>query len=69
MLTPPAPREASPPVLAQARPASTPAPPPAQGGQQAGNSPAVFSADQVVHDRERDIVTASGNVQVVQGGR
>ena len=65
VLVPPGPREASPPVLAQARPA----PPPAQGGQQPGNSPAVFSADQVVYDRDGDVVTASGNVQIVQGGR
>ena len=31
--------------------------------------PAVISADEVVYDREGDIVTASGNVQIVQGGR
>lgn len=73
VLVPPAPREAAPPALAQARQAPPPSAP--SGGPRAeasegpGAQPAVFSADQVVYDRDGDVVTASGNVQIVQGGR
>jgi LPS-assembly protein len=39
------------------------------GAQQQTSLPAVFSADEVVYDRDRDIVTATGNVEIVQGNR
>ncbi|MFZ9635705.1 MAG: LptA/OstA family protein, partial [Alphaproteobacteria bacterium] len=72
MLVPPAPRVAPPPAhVAQARPSQPPGAPSSprpEAGQPAG-APAVFSADQVVYDRDGDVVTASGNVQIVQGGR
>mgnify|MGYP006270087533 CR=1 FL=1 len=65
VLVPPVPRQADAPVLAQARPAQPPSTPATPGA----GAPAVFSADQVVYDRDGDVVTASGNVQIVQGGR
>jgi LPS-assembly protein len=72
VLVPPAPRVAPPPAhVAQARPSQPPGAPSSprpEAGQPAG-APAVFSADQVVYDRDGDVVTASGNVQIVQGGR
>jgi lipopolysaccharide assembly outer membrane protein LptD (OstA) len=39
------------------------------GAQQQTSLPAVFSADEVIYDRDRDIVTATGNVEIVQGNR
>ena len=39
------------------------------GGQQGGGQPVLLSADQFRHDRDLGIVTASGNVEMAQGGR
>lgn len=38
-------------------------------GAQIRETPVVLSADEVVYDRDRDTVIATGNVEIVQGGR
>jgi LPS-assembly protein len=50
--------------VARAQPAA-----PGTPQQQVTGLPAVFSADEVVYDRDRDVVTATGNVEIVQGNR
>ncbi|MBM3524263.1 MAG: LPS-assembly protein LptD, partial [Alphaproteobacteria bacterium] len=58
------------PAVAQATRAPTDAPRPAYDpGQQVREAPVVLSADEVVYDRDRETVTAIGNVEIVQNGR
>ena len=41
----------------------------AQSQSPSTTDPAVFSADEVLYDDQLEIVTARGNVEIVQGGR
>jgi LPS-assembly protein len=56
--------------VSQQRPGS-PARPPGRrrATERAGSQPALVTADQIVHDRDLNTVTASGHVEVDQGGR
>lgn len=44
-------------------------PSPADEGPDYGDEPALFQADTVTYDRERQVVTASGNVEIFREGR
>ena len=50
-------------------PAVPPPPPPPAPAAEARDGAALIAADEIVHDRDSDVITARGNVEIVQDGR